>query len=535
MRNLFGSCTKLGARRRTFRIGSLGLIVLLSTLSPARSQTIAVTFPTIASISPNSATSGGAAFQLNVTGTNYVNKSVVQWTVAGTSQPLSTTFVSSTRLTAAVPASLIVMPGAASVSVVNGYGALSSPMAFNIATASGTIPPQFFGFHVCPATYAGGNAWPTVNFGSMRLWDTQTKWADIHKAPGVFDFTKLDAKLATLGAHNISDAILTFGATPHWISSDPNNWNCSYAPENGAGVCDPPRDLNPDGTGTDQTWKDFITALAKHLNGRIKYFELWNEPTDPLQWHGTIAQLARMAKDASPILKAVDSQAKLTTGSAVGNLLWSAKDWMQQFLKAAGAQSIDIVAFHGYVGVRPPEEIIAIFNGVLQAVIANGGSNLPVWDSEASWGKDVIQLDPDLDAAYVARFYLLRAGLGIDRLYWYRWDSPERGTLWDPATGIRPSGTAYQQTYNWLVGAKMNGPCTAQGTVWTCKITRSGNFRALAVWDSSGTCSNGSCTTTNYTPDSSYIGYKTLDSGMATIRPGSPVKIGAKPILLVNQ
>ena len=661
--------------------------------------------PTITSINPNSATSGEAAFQLTVTGTNYLSASVVQWTSAATPQTLSTTFVGSTQLTAAVPASLAASAGTTSVSVMNPDGTVSSAVSFTIVagptvncsaitfgeagvifnspamtvsggiapytfsvvgtlpagltlnsstgaisgtptasgsfgvkvtdskgvvatgsncpftivagpsvncsatnsgtvgvafnspamtviggiapytfsvvgtlpsgltlnastgaitgtpTASGTfgvkvtdskgvvathsncpftivpagIPPQFFGLQVGPTTYANGYPWPTVSFGSMRLWDTQTKWADMNTAQGVFDFSKLDAKLAKLAAEKITDVILTFGGTPAWISSNTTNSNCAYLTQNGPGTCAPPKDLNPDGTGTDQAWKDYITALAKHLNGRIKYFELWNEPTDLYFWTGTIAQLARMAKDASPILKAVDPQAKLATGSPVPSSTWTVQNWMTQFLSAAGVSSVDIIAFHGYVGGTSPEHIVNLINGISQAVTTSGASSLPMWDTEASWGADTDVPDLDLEAAYVGRFHLIQAGMGVDRFYWYRWDSATRGTLWDPATGIRKAGIAYQQSYNWLVGATMSGPCTSAGTVWTCAITRPGGFRALAVWDAGGTCSSGSCTTSNYTPNSAYIRYRTLDGNSVAITPGAAIKIGAKPVLLQNQ
>src|SRR6202521_3195045 len=54
--------------------------------------------PTISSLSPNSATAGGAAFTLTVNGTGFVSGSTVQWN--GSSRV--TTFVSATQLTAGI-------------------------------------------------------------------------------------------------------------------------------------------------------------------------------------------------------------------------------------------------------------------------------------------------------------------------------------------------------------------------------------------------------------------------------------------------
>jgi hypothetical protein len=71
--------------------------------------------PTLTSISPSSATHGGAAFTLTATGTNYVVGSVIDWKGV----KLTTTHVSSTTLTATVPAADIKTAGTASVTVVN--------------------------------------------------------------------------------------------------------------------------------------------------------------------------------------------------------------------------------------------------------------------------------------------------------------------------------------------------------------------------------------------------------------------------------
>ena len=63
--------------------------------------------PTATALSPSSATAGGAAFTLTVTGTNFVSGSVVQWN--GSAR--TTALVSGTQLTAAILASDIATPG----------------------------------------------------------------------------------------------------------------------------------------------------------------------------------------------------------------------------------------------------------------------------------------------------------------------------------------------------------------------------------------------------------------------------------------
>jgi hypothetical protein len=71
--------------------------------------------PSVSSISPSSAIAGGAPFTLTVTGSNFVSGSVVNW--AGTA--LTTTFGSSTSLSASVPASNLSTAGTAQIAVTN--------------------------------------------------------------------------------------------------------------------------------------------------------------------------------------------------------------------------------------------------------------------------------------------------------------------------------------------------------------------------------------------------------------------------------
>ena len=86
--------------------------------------------PTLTSISPSSATHGGAAFTLTATGTNYVVGSVIEWKGV----KLTTTHVSSTTLTATVPSTDIETAGTAAVTVVNSTpgGGTSAAQTFTI-------------------------------------------------------------------------------------------------------------------------------------------------------------------------------------------------------------------------------------------------------------------------------------------------------------------------------------------------------------------------------------------------------------------
>ncbi len=114
-------------------VGCSGGAGAASTSTGSGSTTVttpAVAAPVITSISPNTAVAGSTALTVTVTGQALLSTSMVQWNGI----PLNTTFVSSTQLTAALPASALTTAGSASVTVVSG-GTLSNAVNFTIQPA----------------------------------------------------------------------------------------------------------------------------------------------------------------------------------------------------------------------------------------------------------------------------------------------------------------------------------------------------------------------------------------------------------------
>jgi hypothetical protein len=126
----------------TTALVALIAVTLACGYSSKATPPVAGSMPTIAQLSPDSATAGGAGFMLTVNGTNFGSKAVVNWN--GVAQT-ATTYVSGSQLTVAVPASAIAASGTISITVTNpatpgtgiyGTGATmaetSSPMDFTI-------------------------------------------------------------------------------------------------------------------------------------------------------------------------------------------------------------------------------------------------------------------------------------------------------------------------------------------------------------------------------------------------------------------
>jgi hypothetical protein len=341
------------------------------------------------------------------------------------------------------------------------------------------------------------------------------------------------------------DVQYTFGETPPWASSKPNDKHCSTHAGSPRGACDPPNDLNADGTGSNQHWKDFVTAIATRSAGRIHYWEIWNEASNPLRWQGTTAQLIRMASDARTIILSVyPTSVILTPSSGITDAV--ELNWWARYLKAGGGQYADVIAYHGYVQQQNrtpvPEDLItfvAKFTKILKQYKQTGK---PLHDTESSWGDGSCCnfTDPDLQAGFTARIVLIHWLVGTQRFYWFVCNDSMAGHLWPddknvitlPGTLLKP-GIAYQQIYDWMVGFTVDQSCTTKGTVWACNLSGSNGYLGQIVWDTSQTCKNGKCTFSNYTFDPKFIQYVTV-YGQVNPVSGSTVPICYQPILLQN-
>ena len=86
--------------------------------------------PTVSSLSPNSATHGGAGFTLTVGGTNFTSGSVVYWGTTALAAG-GTGYVSTTQVTAQISSAMIANAGTVNVYVHTSSGN-SNTMQFTI-------------------------------------------------------------------------------------------------------------------------------------------------------------------------------------------------------------------------------------------------------------------------------------------------------------------------------------------------------------------------------------------------------------------
>jgi hypothetical protein len=243
---------------------------------------------------------------------------------------------------------------------------------------------------------------------------------------------------------------------------------------------------------------------------------------------GTTAQIVRMTQDTEALVQS------LAPGVLVTSPPESKRAFLSQFLQAGGGQYVDVIGFHCYVST--PEEGGPDVDSVRAATAAFGQEGKPVFCTEGSWGGPNAQ-PPDLNsqAAFTARELLVLISKGIQRFYLFGWDIQDEGNLYARGTGVNPGGIAYQQVELWTEGALPTGACADAGTLWTCGYSRPNGYQALAVWDTSQTCTAQMCTSSPYDASAQFHQYRDLAGNLTQIDGGDPVPVGLKPVLLETQ
>lgn len=401
-----------------------------------------------------------------------------------------------------------------------------------------TIPSSYIGLEM----KATGGTYPTINFGSARLWDSDVAWTTLNPSNGVYAFGNVDGILGQLyNGGVLDDVIYTVGMTPNWASSNPSDTHCDGFGASGIrGGCWLPSDLATNGTGTDATFIAFIQHLATHLNAggylsshaHVKYWSTWNEwyrnpvvdssftncaTVTECSVHATYAQMVRMTEDMRCVITGtgsvngvpctrtpIDSSAIIITPSS-GAQSAGRIATMENFLRCdhspiagskctTGHQGFDAVSFldfHMYEDASSPAnpQLVNSQTTLIRSIVASADITAkPLISSEGGWGLNTSEPDLGNQVSFIARYYALGWSNGFTRLIWYEYENSGWGTLCNGPISctVNSAGIAYNTTYTWLAGATpVNSPfCNIVGTVNTCAMIRANGRPAELVWDS---------------------------------------------------
>ena len=206
----FVSANQLKAAIVSDDIATAGIFnVTVVNPAPGGGTSVASTFiinaanpvPAISSLSPSSATAGGAAFTLTVSGTGFVSNSTVQWN--GSAR--ATAFVSATQLTAAIAAADISIAGAANVTVVNPAPGSGASTAFTLTISAVNPVPAITSLNPTTAT-AGDLAFTLTVNGAGFVSNSMVRWNGNARATTFAGTTRLMAAIAAADIATVGTA-----------------------------------------------------------------------------------------------------------------------------------------------------------------------------------------------------------------------------------------------------------------------------------------------------------------------------------------
>ncbi len=371
------------------------------------------------------------------------------------------------------------------------YGAMRSGLLFLIFSALATAgvssgSTRFYegsaSSEAIPASYFSMNIlfhplnhvpWPAVPLGGWRT--AHVNWADLQLAKDKWYFDLLD-KYVQWSMDHKTPILMPLTYTPQWASSKPDAPTDVEA-GNPPGLSGPPSDM--------EDWKNFVRTVATRYKGRIREWEIWNEPNRPQSWSGSVDNMVDLTREASRILKEIDPGCRIVSPAPTGAY---GLPFLDKFLSKGGGQYVDVIGYHFYVGKDdPPEAMEPLIEKVRNLMQKYGVAGKPLWNTEAGWlGPN--QLPPDMQAAYISRAYFLNWSAGVRRFYWYAWEN-HRGTQIE-LTGadnaaLTPAGKAFATTQLWMTGSVLTRCASSSDGTWTCELLNKGDTSHV-VWNTRG-------------------------------------------------
>jgi hypothetical protein len=285
-----------------------------------------------------------------------------------------------------------------------------------------------FGVHSAGLTemYQTGFKW-------IRLWDTGDTWNQHEREKkGAFDFSKTSAKVDRFREQGF-EVLAVLAYTPTWATTRPDEPHYT-----GAGAPYPPKNM--------QDWRDYCREFMTRFRGRIRHFEVWNEPNAGF-FKGTADEYVDLLRVAYEVSREVGPEIRIVGGSGTGDFL----RWTEDILSRDAGKYMDILSFHAYTTPSSPEE--ANLEGRLRSLhelaTKHGVPDIPIWNTEVGYwnerrtgvrpatAEEILARAPenlapnwqtgwpyrpipeDDSAAFTVRHYYLNVAGGVERLFWY--------------------------------------------------------------------------------------------------------------------
>ncbi len=293
---------------------------------------------------------------------------------------------------------------------------------------------------------------------------------------GQADFDDAVNRLAAAGI--AVQAMVT--ETPRWASSSPvagadaATWK--FAPPHGLDAPTFTDGTDEPGPGKranrDNVWATSLEHMVRRYKGKVRYWQMWNEPDYPRgdqgrdytdrrrSWNGSLNDYVRLLRVGWAIVKANDPQAQVVTGGI------GFAGYLDAMLAAGAGRWFDQVDFHAYGWPGSDKalgEFVRVHDELRGVLDRHGLSDKRLICSETGYSAN----EPAVQAAYAAKLYPTALALGVETTMWYANVNPswrQMGLVdWRTLTQKTPGWWAYRTAATALGGAKRVEPLGVPG------------------------------------------------------------------------
>ncbi|HHW86328.1 MAG TPA: cellulase family glycosylhydrolase [Chloroflexi bacterium] len=165
-----------------------------------------------------------------------------------------------------------------------------------------------------------------------------------------------------------------------------------------------------------QDYADFVSAVVSRYKGRIKYYQLWNEPNIYPEWGSYPIDpegYVKLLKAGAEAARAADPNVVIIAGATASTINLQPDDpppgnslndllFLQRMYDAGAAPYFDIMAMQGYGLYSGPTDNrmhprvinISRHQFVRDLMVKNGDAHKPIWIAEMNWNAAPEDVDP---------------------------------------------------------------------------------------------------------------------------------------------
>ncbi len=217
-------------------------------------------------------------------------------------------------------------------------------------------------------------------------------WYEIQPEPGEYNWAKFD-RIVDLYVEHGMEVILRLDFPAAWVPP------VAWAPGEKLG---PPNNIPP---ASPEQYAEFVRATVEHFRGRVRFYQIWNEPNlitewglnpqhpvDPAEYVTLLAAATRAAREADPDVVILSAPLAINNErpDQVGNM--SDLDYLRGMYEAGASEHFDVLSANAFGLDRPPEDEPSLdrlnFRRIeLQREImeAEGDRCKAVWANEYGW------------------------------------------------------------------------------------------------------------------------------------------------------